>query len=204
MKSSICLYGASGHGKVLKDIAVSQKKEIAAFFDDNPNIKEHQNIIVLNTKKINEFNEFKFVISIGNNKIRKKISQTLEVNFDTLIDKTAIISETASIEEGTVVMPIAIINSDAKIGKHCVINTSSIIEHDCIIDDYVHISPNVTVTGNVFIEEGTHVGAGATIIPGVRIGKWVTIGAGAVVIKNIPDYAVVVGNPGKIIKYTNE
>ena len=35
----------------------------------------------------------------------------------------------------------------------------------------------------------------------IKIGKWVTVGAGAVIIKDIPDYAVVVGNPGRIIKY---
>ena len=51
--------------------------------------------------------------------------------------------------------------------------------------------------------EGTHIGAGATIIPNLKIGKWATIGAGAVVIKDVPDYAVVVGNPGRIIKIGN-
>ena len=47
----------------------------------------------------------------------------------------------------------------------------------------------------------TAIGIGAIIIPETSIGKWVTIGAGAVVIRDVPDYAVVVGNPGKIIKY---
>jgi acetyltransferase EpsM len=60
------------------------------------------------------------------------------------------------------------------------------------------------LAGNVTIGEGSHVGIGATVIQGITIGKWVTIGAGTVIIKDIPDYAVVVGNPGKIIKYNNE
>lgn len=51
------------------------------------------------------------------------------------------------------------------------------------------------------IGEGTHVGIGAIIIQGLKIGKWATIGAGTVVLDDIPDYAVVVGNPGKVIKY---
>ncbi len=204
MGNNICLYGASGHGKVLKDIAASQKKEITAFFDDNPNVKELQNIIVLNTNKINKFNKLKFVISIGNNQIRKKISQNLEVDFDILIHEKAIVSSSTTIGKGTVVMPSVVINAESTIGKHCIINTSSIIEHDCKVGDYVHISPNATLTGGVVIEEGTHVGAGVVVIPGVKIGKWVTIGAGAVITKDIPDYATVVGNPGKVIKYKEE
>jgi len=58
----------------------------------------------------------------------------------------------------------------------------------------------VSISGNVLIGEGTHVGTGAIILPNITIGKWCKIGAGAVVIKDIPDYSVVVGVPGKIIK----
>jgi acetyltransferase EpsM len=60
--------------------------------------------------------------------------------------------------------------------------------------------PRVVLCGNVSVGEGTLIGAGATVIPGIKIGKWVTIGAGAVVVKDIPDYAVAVGNPAKVIK----
>ena len=75
------------------------------------------------------------------------------------------------------------------------------MEHDVQIEDFVHISPGSVITGGIKIGEGTQVGAGATVIPGITIGKWVTIGAGAVVINDIPDFAVVVGNPAKIIKF---
>jgi acetyltransferase EpsM len=59
---------------------------------------------------------------------------------------------------------------------------------------------NVSVSGNVSIGEGTLIGTGAVILPNIKIGKWCKIGAGAVVTKDIPDYSVVVGVPGKIIK----
>ena len=51
------------------------------------------------------------------------------------------------------------------------------------------------------VGEGTQIGINATIRQGINIGKWATIGAGAVIVKDVPDYAVVVGNPGKIIRY---
>jgi acetyltransferase EpsM len=97
-------------------------------------------------------------------------------------------------------MPDAVINSNSHIGKHSIINTNATIEHDCILKDFTHVSPGCSISGNVTIGEGSHVGTGACIIPGIKIGKWCIIGAGCVVIKDVPDYSVVVGNPGKIIK----
>jgi acetyltransferase EpsM len=72
---------------------------------------------------------------------------------------------------------------------------------DCKIGHFAHLSPGVALAGNVTVGEGTHVGIGSCVIQGITIGKWVTIGAGAVIIKDVPDYAVVVGNPGIIIKF---
>lgn len=95
----------------------------------------------------------------------------------------------------------ALINASVTIGMHCIINSGAIVEHDCKIADFVHICPGAKLAGGVEIGEGTMVGLGSNVIQGIKIGKWVTIGAGAVIIQDIPDYAVVVGNPGKIIKY---
>lgn len=68
----------------------------------------------------------------------------------------------------------------------------------------MHISPRVALAGNVHIGEGSHIGIGATVNQQVVIGKWCTIGAGSVVINNVEDYGVVVGNPGKMIKFNDE
>jgi acetyltransferase EpsM len=68
------------------------------------------------------------------------------------------------------------------------------------VEDFVHISPNAALAGNVHVGEGTQIGIGATVMQNIRIGKWVMVGAGAVIIRDVPDYAVVVGNPGRIIK----
>jgi len=202
--NNICLFGASGHGKVVKDVATSTNTVVEAFIDDNPKSEFLHEIPVVTSAEMTKYADHKFLISIGNNKIRKTISQKIENAFATLIHKTAIISPSATIDEGTVVMNGTNINADATIGKHVIINTAAVVEHDCKIGDFVHISPNATVTGNVSIGEGSHIGAGAVIIPNIKIGKWATIGAGSVIIKDVPDYAVVVGNPGIIKKYNNE
>ena len=200
----ICLFGASGHGKVIKEIIESQKKQVIAFIDDNPMTEIVLNVPVSNTTKLKEFIAEKFIISIGNNSLRKKVSQLYELKFTTAIHSKSVVSNSSSIEDGSVIMAGAVINAAVKIGKHCIINTNAVVEHDCKIKDFVHISPSAIIAGNVKIEEGTHVGAGAMVVPSIVIGKWATIGAGAVVIKNVPDYAIVAGNPAKIIKYNGK
>ena len=54
------------------------------------------------------------------------------------------------------------------------------------------------------IEDDANIGAGAVIGPGVKIGSGALVGMGAVVTKDVPDYSVIVGNPGRIIKRNNE
>lgn len=204
MESKIVLYGASGHCKVIIDILQCNNLVIQAIIDDAPK----DNILglkVINSKEYDFSGIQNMILSIGNNKVRKRLASKLKFNFTVAIHPKAIISNHTSVGEGTVIMAGAIINPDAKIGNHCIINSRAVVEHDCQISDYAHICPNASLAGGVIVGEGTQVGIGASVIQGVKIGKWVTIGAGTVIINDIPDYAVVVGNPGRIIKMnTNE
>ncbi|HBI00847.1 MAG TPA: acetyltransferase [Flavobacterium sp.] len=203
MDNKVTLYGASGHGKVIIDILESQGIAIASILDDNPNITELLSYPTVKPNSTVDNAYTNLIFSIGNNKIRKMLAAKINCAFAKAIHPTAIISNHSKVNEGTVVMAGVVINPDTIVGKHCIINTGAVIEHDCVIEDFVHISPNVSLAGNVLVSEGAHVGIGASIIQGVKIGKWSTIGAGAVILKDVPDYAVVVGNPGKIIKYNS-
>lgn len=196
------VYGASGHSKVIIDIIESSEEESIAFvIDDNPDIKEIMDYRVDHSFSDNMKNE-SVVIAVGNNVIRKKIADNFDFKYvQGLIHKRAVVNRDVSIGDGSVVMAGAVINSSTHIGENCIINTNAVIEHDVEIGDFCHISPGAVITGNVQIGIGSHIGAGASVIPGVKIGKWATIGAGTVVIENIPDHAVVVGNPGKVIKF---
>lgn len=195
------LYGASGHAKVIMDILQRSSITINGLFDDNPDLKELNGVPVLGSYKAGLQLEEPLLISIGNNGIRQKIAQALEVNYGQAIDKTAILSASTQVGAGTVVMQGAILQANSVVGGHAIINTGAKVDHDCVVGDYAHISPGAVLCGNVQVGEGSWVGAGAVVVPGVRIGKWCKIGAGAVVIRDIPDRAVAVGNPSKIIKY---
>lgn len=191
------LYGASGHAKVIIDILKSQNKKIVGLIDDNQSIKTLLGYSVFDSKsKLSPI-----IISIGDNKIRRKIAESLtDVFYETAIHSSAIVSDQSFIDSGSVIMQGAIVQSCSRIGHHCIINTGASIDHDCTIDDFVHISPQSTLCGNVTVGEGTWIGAGTIITPGVKIGKWCVIGAGSVVTKDIPDNVLAVGNRCKIIK----
>lgn len=204
VNNEVIIIGAGGHAKVIADIIIKRKEKLIGFLDDNKekdtSIIENYNIIgkIEDCLKIQKENpDIKFIIAIGDNKIRMKISKKYNLLYYTAIHPSAIIGIDTKIAEGTVVMANAVINSGTQIGKHCIINTGVIIEHDNKIGNFVHVSPNSTLAGTVKIERCTHIGVGATIINNINIGADVVIGAGAVVVKDIIDSGIYVGVPAK-------
>ncbi|MFT5753322.1 MAG: sugar O-acyltransferase (sialic acid O-acetyltransferase NeuD family) [Flavobacterium sp.] len=204
MKNNKYLFGASGHAKVVLDVLFSRGVKVVSILDDNPKVTPLLTIPVIQTNLFQFTNEQEFLISIGDNAIRKKIVEKNIFNYFKAIHLDATVSNFATVAEGTVVMSKVVVNAGAVVGGHCILNTGCVIEHDCVLANYVHISPNASLAGNVNVGEGSHLGIGSCVIPGVVIGKWAVIGAGAVVLNDVPDYAVVVGNPGKIIKVNNK
>lgn len=204
---NIIVIGHGGHSKVVSDIIRTKKDyQIIGYLDN-----KYEEVQVINNEfcgpirtvkqLIEHFTDVKFVIAIGDNKVRKSIVEELALTFEhyaTLIHPLASISPTAKIGHGTVVMPNAVINADAVIGNHCIINSCSVIEHDSRLEDFVHLCPNSTIAGTVKIREGSCVGSGATIIPNKKIGEWTMIGAGATVINHLPDNCLAVGTPAKV------
>lgn len=193
------LYGASGHGKVIKDIAEAQGGSVEGFVDDNPRLSKYCEKEVYHQAD----GLSPMIVSIGINKTRKAIVEKLKCQYATAIHPTAIVSPSAKIGEGTVVMPGAIINADAVIGKHCIINTGASVDHECVVGDYCHIAPHASLCGQVHVGEGTLIGVGASVIPCIEIGEWCTVGAGAAVVANVPDNATVVGVPAKSLSKNN-
>ena len=197
------LFGASGHAKVVIDILEKLNVQIEYLVDANSEIDNLMGYEVIHDSKYEAKTKDQLIICIGNNQIRRKLVTQLSSQFGRAIHPSARLSNAASVGEGSVVMALSVINSSTSVGNHCIINTSASVDHDCLLEDYVHISPNATLCGNVKVGEGTQIGAGATVLPNINIGKWSMIGAGAIIVNDVPDYATVVGNPGKVIRIAN-
>ena len=107
------LYGASGHCKVVIDSIERSGKNITAIYDDNQTITKIFDYDVIPLKdKVNGA----FIITIGDNKIRKKVSAELACTFTNAIHPKAIVSTYSTIGSGTVIMAGAVISCDVKIG----------------------------------------------------------------------------------------
>lgn len=96
-----------------------------------------------------------------------------------------------------------VLQAGVEIGDNTSIHMGALIGHESVVGSSVFIAHAVSVSGCCRIGEGTFIGTNASILPRVSIGKWATIGAGTVVTRDVSDYEVVVGNPGRVIK-TNE
>lgn len=196
---TIYIYGASGHGLVVADVARDCGYNKIIFLDDGDN--EY-----LSFEEVKLNNDIPIVFGIGDNKTRRLLfEKALEYGFNivNLIHSSAIVSKTVSMEAGTVIMPNVVVNANSKIGRGVILNTSCIIEHENIIEDFVHISPSSSLAGNVTIKEYTHIGIASCVIQGLCIGKNCIIGAGSVVVENIKNNKLAYGNPCKIKKEIN-
>lgn len=194
----LIIIGASGHGKVIADIAVKNGYENIVFLDDDENIKECAGFPVVGKTDEAHYMDGDKIVAIGNAQIRERIQNSIKTV--TLIHPNASISRRVAIGEGTVVMAGAVINSDVKIGKGCIVNTGASIDHDCVVEDYVHISVGAHVAGTCLIRKRTWIGAGATVTNNIEITGDCMIGAGAVVVKDIEEKGTWVGSPAKKIK----
>ncbi|MFC7357403.1 NeuD/PglB/VioB family sugar acetyltransferase [Jejudonia soesokkakensis] len=198
----ITLYGAGGHCYAVIELIRSLGEYIPTLVIDHD--PREGSILTIPVSKNEDHAPETACITIGDNAIRKRISRSIEADFPTFIHESVVQYPSVSIGKGTVVLPLALLDAAVSIGDFCIINNSATISHNVALENYVHIAINAAIAGGVKIGEGTLVGAGAVINPEINIGKWAIIGSGAIVTKDVPDHAVVYGNPAVVKRYTNE
>ena len=205
----LAIIGASGHGKVVADIAECCDWQKIDFFDDAwPNVSTNGTWQVVGDTEtfLAEKSGYDGVIvGIGNSIVRHQKIQLLKAagaNLVSLVHPSACVSRYASVGVGSVVMAGVVVNVDVKIGCGTILNTGCSIDHDCELGDSVHVSPGARLAGDVCVGDRSWVGIGAVVRQSVVIGKNVMVGAGAAVISNLPDGVTALGVPAKITSNT--
>lgn len=189
----IVIVGASGHGKVVADIARQYYEQID-FLDDDPK----SNTLGPVSDYVNYLDR-DFFVAIGNNEIREEVTKKLKgAKIVSLVHKNAVVANDVIIGEGTVVAAGAVINPGTVIGKGCIINTCSSVDHDCEVGDFSHVSVGAHLAGTVKVGKYVFVGAGTTIINNKSICDNVTIGAGSTVISDLNQKGIYIGLPAKL------
>ncbi len=204
MKKKLAILGASGHGKVIADIAESSGWDEVVLFDDAwPELMRNGSWEIQGDGQtlcdnIGTFNGV--FVAIGNNEIREKKVKWLterSAPLVSLVHPTAVVSRHAEFGVATVIMPSAVLNAGAKVGDGVILNTGSIVDHDCSLEDFTHISPGATLCGGVTVGRGAWIGANTVIREGIVIGENALLGAGSVVVKNISFGQTVFGCPAE-------
>lgn len=130
----------------------------------------------------------------------------------------ALVREDNEIGDDVSIGSHAIVEHHVRIGNHVRLHSNVFIPEFTILEDGCWLGPNVVITNaryplspnakknlkGAHIKRGAKIGANATLLPGVTIGENALVGAGAVVTQDVPDGAVVVGNPAKVIKQISD
>ncbi|WP_111411800.1 acetyltransferase [Billgrantia lactosivorans] len=200
----LAILGASGHGKVVADIAIQAGWQDLVFYDDAwPEKTRHEHWEVQGSLPmlLNDLADFEgVVVAIGHNAIREaKLDALLAhgASIVSLVHPRATVSPMARLGPGCVVMAGAIINAFAELGMGSIVNTAASVDHDCRLGACVHVAPGANVAGDVEIGRTSWVGAGAVVRQGVAIGEAVMVGAGAAVVSDIAGNLVVAGVPAR-------
>lgn len=204
----VFVFGASGHAKVVLDILARAGIPVELVIDDDPSrtgqsLLGHRVAGGREALLARQAAAASGIVAIGGNAPRLAVAQWLAsqgFGFASAVHPSAVVGAEVGIGEGTVVMAGAVVNPATSIGRHCIVNTCASIDHDCRVGDGVHVAPGARLCGGVTVGDGAFVGAGAIVVPGRQVGAGAIIGAGAVVLQDIPERAVVAGNPARALK----
>ncbi|WP_445672748.1 acyltransferase [Pseudomonas inefficax] len=147
------------------------------------------------------------------------IHQLADVKSDAIGEGTrvwqfVVIMKGAQIGRNCNICAHTLIEGDVVLGDNVTVKSGVYLWDGTRIADDVFIGPNATFTNDamprskaypeqfngITLERGASIGANATLLPGIVVGEYAMVGAGAVVTKDVPPYAVVVGNPAKVIR----
>jgi UDP-2-acetamido-3-amino-2,3-dideoxy-glucuronate N-acetyltransferase len=136
------------------------------------------------------------------------------------------IRENVVIGENTIIGSYVYIDSNVQIGQNCKIQNGAFLYDPARIHDGVFVGPGVILTNDhnpraiqingslkseadwtkdgVVIEKGASIGAGSICVAPLKVGAWALVGAGSVLTKNVPSFALVVGNPARQVGWVGK
>lgn len=201
----LTIVGASGHGKVVAEIARLNGYNEIVFYDDNPTLRACGCWPVVGTTDQLTTEDSELFIAIGNANVRERFMERFsDVQMPVLIHPSAVVAPQVPIGRGSVVMPGAVINPGSVLGEGVIVNTCASVDHDCVLGDYVHVAVGAHLCGTIEVGVRTWIGAGAIVSNNHRVCKDVMLAAGALVVADIDEPGVYIGSPAKLYRKQTE
>lgn len=153
----------------------------------------------------NSHTQYAFCICLSEDYFADRAQITAELvargqKFASIFSVRSHISPTATIAPGVILYPGACVGTAARVGSCVSALTDVLIEHDCVVHDNVELAPRALLAGASEVETGAFVGLNATVFPKIVVGAHATVGGGAVVTRHVAAYAVVAGNPARVLR----
>ncbi|WP_179345072.1 NeuD/PglB/VioB family sugar acetyltransferase [Winogradskyella ursingii] len=205
------IIGAGTHGQIYASYLKEAGVEIIGFIDDSDAFYG-QKVVGLDVlgkyedlfdKKLKE-KVTDVYCPIGDNLIRQRYLSSLKnegYNAPSFKHHTVCIGPDVILGETHYMLPGNYIMPHTKIGDYFMVNMATTIGHHVTINNGVFMSSGINIGASMEINDMAYFGIGSTVMTGVkRIGQESLIGAGSVIFKDVPDYAVMAGNPARVIK----
>ena len=218
MMAKYAIYSCEGFSREIlpaarkQALTISDAEDQIVFVDDDPkkvgSVVHGCSVISFDDLQGDQHRDRLVSVGIADPWVRKKIVDRVQdagIGFFSIVDQTHIRLDNISVGDGSIFCAYTMATGDAHIGRHFQCNIYSYVAHDCRIGDFVTFAPRVNCNGRVQIEDFAYVGTGASLKQGghdkpLKIGRGAVIGMGAIVLKDVPEGAVVAGNPAKIIR----
>lgn len=200
MARPVIIIGAGGHAQVVGATLVAAGMSVAGYYDDDAGKWgtriDGVEVIGPSGAAVDASGSPGAIIGVGDNHTRKRIAETLRLDWVSVVHPFSWIAPGVTIGVGTVVFAGCIVQPGASIGDHVILNTKSSVDHGASVGDYSHIAM-AHVAGDAVVEVGGFLGLSSVVLPGLRVGAWAVVGAGSLVRRDVAPEITVVGSPAR-------
>lgn len=202
--STLLIFGAGGHGRVVADAAICSGRWPRVLACDRDPARCGADLlpgVSVLPPDVGLRSAVAVHIAIGDGASREKEAAAVGAAvLVCVIHPKASVSPQAAVAEGCFIAAQAVVGPGAVLGRCVIVNHGAVVDHDVNVGDFSHIASLVALGGGVQAGSRVLIGSGACVLPGLRIGDDVVVGAGAVVCEDLPEAGTYAGIPARRMK----
>lgn len=205
-KRPVLIYGAGRGGETVREcLLLLDAFQVVGFVDDNLSLDYVANLPVFRARDLPRLRERgveDIALAIANANTRLRILRECNgvgIRPLNVIHPTAFLAPSVQIGCGNFIKARAIVDTACRIGDGCIIDNGVVIAHDNQIEDGCHLAPGTAMGSSIRVGQGTIIGIGAAVATKLTIGRYCVISVGSTVVRDVPDYSVIEGVPGRIV-----
>jgi sugar O-acyltransferase (sialic acid O-acetyltransferase NeuD family) len=202
--SSLLIFGAGGHGRVVADAALAAGQWLRVLASDRDPARCSGELlagVALLPAYAATAAAGAVHVAIGDGASRaREVAALPAALLASVVHPRASVSRHARLGAGCFVAAQAVVGPNASLGVSVIVNHGAVVDHDVSVGDFSHVAPLAALGGGARLGRRVLVGSGASVLPGVRVGDDVVIGAGAVVAGDLPDAGTYAGVPARRMK----